>query len=295
MATALGGVARPLAGAPVWPTGLAAGVPPGAALFPTAVGGAPGADGLFLGPGMAAAPFLHPFMLPPRRFKHCASHVYIAHFIDQQQQQQRFALFQQHQAALFASHQAAAVAAAAKAGPPTAAVVSLPPALTTAAPLLPPTSPPALKDAALPGAKAPSPLGAPPAGMLSAQQLPYAQQLAYLHSHSGAFPPFAAAGHFPPGMMPGFGPAAHFGGQVPGASARMLPPAALQQLQLLQQQAAMAALGRGHMPATTTTPVAPPAVGGDAATAAAAAVPVPAHHEAPDLLPANAVEAVPAS
>ena len=288
---ALGGVARPLAGAPVWPSGLAAGAP-GSALFPASVGGASGADGLYLGPGMAAAPFLHPFMLPPRRFKHCASHVYIAHFIDQQQQQQRFALFQQHQAALFASHQAAAVAAAAKAGPPTATVVGMPPPLASL-PLLPPTSPPALRDAVLPGAKAPSPLGAPPAGMLSAQQMAYAQQLAYLHSHGGAFPSFAQ-GHFPPAIMPGFGPAPHFGAQVSGASAR-LPPVALQQLQLLQQQAAMAALGRGHLPATL--PAALPGVGEDAAVAVAAAAPVAAQHEAaPELLPpANAVEAVPAS
>jgi hypothetical protein len=287
---ALGGVARPLAGAPVWPAGLAAGAP-GSALFPTSVGGASGSDALFLGPGMAAAPFLHPFMLPPRRFKHCASHVYIAHFIDQQQQQQRFALFQQHQAALFASHQAAAVAAAAKAGPPTATVVGMPPPLASL-PLLP-TSPPPLRDAVLPGVKAPSPLGAPPAGMLSAQQMAYAQQLAYMHSHGGAFPSFTAQGHFPSAIMPGFGPAAHFGGGVPGASAR-LPPVALQQLQLLQQQAAMAALGRGHLPAALPTT----AVGGDAAAAVAAAAPVAAQlpHEAPDLYPpANAVEAVPAS
>ena len=45
--------------------------------------------------------FLQPFLLPPRRFKHCASHVYIAHFIDYQKQQQRLAFFQQQQAALF--------------------------------------------------------------------------------------------------------------------------------------------------------------------------------------------------
>ena len=76
--------------------------------WPQAFGAGAGVDG-----SMTAQQLL----LPPRRFKHCASHVYIAHFIDHQQQQQRFQFFQQQMSASFppavAPADAAALAAAA--------------------------------------------------------------------------------------------------------------------------------------------------------------------------------------
>ena len=56
-------------------------------------GGWPQAFGA--GAGVDSAIAAQQRLLPPRRFKHCASHVYIAHFIDHQQTQQRVAIFQQ--------------------------------------------------------------------------------------------------------------------------------------------------------------------------------------------------------
>ena len=79
----------------------------GPALLPP---GFPGAPAL-LPPGFPGAPSFFPagwpgaplagdvfgsqqFLLPPRRFKHCASHVFIAHFVDFCQQSRRYQLAQ---------------------------------------------------------------------------------------------------------------------------------------------------------------------------------------------------------
>lgn len=207
-----------------------------------------------------ASPFLHPFLLLPRRFKHCASHVYIAHFIDQQQQQQRFALFQQHQAAIFASHQAAAVAAATGKAP--AALpqdVSL--AVKTATPVAPP----------------------PPATMLSATQMAYAQQMALLQASgaAGHFPNFAtAAAHFPSGsgvVPPGYN-------ALPGqGGGRVLTPLQMQQLQAWQQVALQQQhAARGQMQGASPVPLPP-------------SEPAPPAHITEVPLTATATEAVPAS
>jgi hypothetical protein len=103
----------------MWP---AAGLAPGMGYFSpaaaavTAGGWPPGMGaGTVGGDGSGSAQHL---LLPPRRFKHCASHVYIAHFIDHQQQQQRYAYFQQQFGGAFAPgvpSEAAAYAAAADA------------------------------------------------------------------------------------------------------------------------------------------------------------------------------------
>ena len=75
---------------PQLPFPLFPGLAPGLGYIHTA-GGWPQAFGAGVDSALAAQQLL----LPPRRFKHCASHVYIAHFIDHQQQQQRFHVFQQ--------------------------------------------------------------------------------------------------------------------------------------------------------------------------------------------------------
>jgi len=77
---------------PQLPFPLFPGLAPGLGYMHTA-GGWPQAFGV--GAGVDSAVAAQQLLLPPRRFKHCASHVYIAHFIDHQQQQQRFHIFQQ--------------------------------------------------------------------------------------------------------------------------------------------------------------------------------------------------------
>ena len=102
---------------PQLPFPLFPGLAPGLGYIHTA-GGWPQAFGA--GAGVDGSMAAQQQLLPPRRFKHCASHVYIAHFIDHQQQQQRFQFFQQQMSAGFptgvAPPDAAALAAAASDG-----------------------------------------------------------------------------------------------------------------------------------------------------------------------------------
>jgi hypothetical protein len=102
---------------PQLPFPLFPGLAPGLGYIHTA-GGWPQAFGA--GAGVDSTIAAQQLLLPPRRFKHCASHVYIAHFIDHQQQAQRFHVFQQQMSGGFppgvVPQDAGALAAAAAAG-----------------------------------------------------------------------------------------------------------------------------------------------------------------------------------
>lgn len=281
--TAMSAMASHLYGAPGAATAMRAGFPPGFDIqsVAAALGGAP------------PAPLPPPTARPPGALKLCAAHVYIAHFIDYQQQMSRYSLLAKPMDPAAGARGKGALAVEATVSAPPA---QDPPAGAAARGGVGEQSPqwPA-QTATMPPPGAAFAQGAPPGDLAQAHQLAALQALIGQSMSMGgggmpfAFPGMPAAANPFAGMMGVGGPAG------PGAADAPMPPGTAEAMAAIAAQMGQAQVYPPQAqappwvapPAMPTPPAAPVAEATAAEATAAEAAPPPAEAD-----PAPASEGV---